>query len=195
MENNWWNKNAEKMLGTFNSWVGDLDATTKVIARNYIMERGYKSILDCGFGSYPEALGYKKSGYKIRYKGIDICDFFVKQAKKKKINAILASMEDIPAKNKYFDVVYTRHTVEHCSDYRRAISEMMRVAKNEVIIIFFIPPIDSVTEINYDVENNLYHNKYNKYELESFIKGLPGFESLTWESKDNEAILHIHKCE
>lgn len=186
---NWWDNNTteEQML----EWVGDYNAKTKKIAREHIKSRGYKSILDCGAGLCSEYDGYKKDGYDIDYKAIDTCDKFVKIASNRGINIKNCSIEDIRHFNQAsVDVVYIRHILEHLNSAYNAISESIRVAKKEVLIIFFIKPHDT-----YEIKrtgNGIPHNIYNKQEVEKRIKEFPRVDHIEWEEIDkNEIILHI----
>lgn len=67
--------------------------------------------------------------------GLDISDYLVRQARKKfkeaglKGNLIKCDMREIKMADESFDLVYTMGTIEHVSDYDRAIKEIYRVLK------------------------------------------------------------------
>jgi len=75
---------------------------------------------------------------------IDIVDFRVEAAKKRGVNAILATMENLPFKDKEFDTGLYSHVLEHSYDFEKAVSEAKRVFKRLIIIVpikdaFYLP--------------------------------------------------------
>lgn len=191
----WWNKNAKEHLSAFKTYVGDHTAKTKQDVRRYVMSKGYSSILDCGCGLCSDYYGYRIDESKIEYTGIDMCEYFIETAKEHGINAVLGTIEDIPFETGIFDVVSTRHVLEHLASFENAMLEMIRVAKKEIIVTFFITPGEEEcisNEIHGGVP--LYHNRYKKQDIEKFLSGM----GLTyrWEGAENgECILHILKDE
>jgi hypothetical protein len=81
--------------------------------------------------------------------------------------------------------------------YEKALSEMIRVASKEVIVVFFIPPVDTVPPssdcLKYDVVEGIWHNAYQKMRMEAFLKSNPKVKNLTWThlADINESILHV----
>ena len=185
---NWWDDNIskEQML----EWVGDYNAKTKKIAREHIKSQGYKSILDCGAGLCSEYDGYKNDGYDIKYEAIDMCDKFIAMAASRGIDIKLSSIENMSFDDASFDVVYVRHVLEHLSTAYNAMSESIRVAKKEVLIIFFVKPHDT-----YEIKrmgHGIPHNIYSKQEIEERLSTFPRVDRIVWEEVDkNEIILHI----
>jgi len=69
---------------------------------------------------------------------ITACDIIIPKKLKKqfpKINFIEGDIQLLPFANKSFDTVISTHTLEHVRDLPRAISELRRVAKKELIIV------------------------------------------------------------
>ncbi|NLE43629.1 MAG: class I SAM-dependent methyltransferase [Chloroflexi bacterium] len=58
----------------------------------------------------------------------------------------LAAIESLPFPDESFDVVYSRHTLEHVVDLRRALSEIQRVLKPGGRFIFCVPADPRDTE-------------------------------------------------
>lgn len=185
---NWWDYNIseEQML----EWVGDYNAKTKKIAREHVKSQGYKNILDCGAGLCSEYDGYKSDGYDIDYHAIDTCDKFVDMASKRGINIKHGPMGNMDYDDASFDVVYIRHVLEHLNDAYNAMSESVRIAKKEVLIIFFIKPHDT-----YEIKrmgHGIPHNIYSKQEIERRLDTFLRVDHISWEEVDkNEIILHI----
>ncbi len=106
---------------------------------SYYINKG-KSILDIGCGTgqstyYLSQLGYKSSG-------LDGSSRFVKFAKKKyqELDFINADAENLPFTNEIFDVVASYNTVEHFSNAKKCLKEMIRVVKKGGDILLLILP-------------------------------------------------------
>ncbi len=66
------------------------------------------------------------------------CDIVITDDLKKKfpkVKFISANIEELPFKDKEFDVVVTTHTLEHVKNLGRSVSEVRRVAKEKLIIV------------------------------------------------------------
>lgn len=186
---NWWDFNTDEkqML----EWIGDYNAASKIVARKHIINKGYKTILDVGAGLCSEYYGYKNDGYDIDYKAVDGCEKFVNKAKEAGINAELSNVDKLSDTDNSKDVVYIRHIVEHLPHYDTTIKEALRVAKQEVLLIFFITPTNAPHMINWNGE--LFHNHYNRKQFVEFLKTLPEFDRFETEEVDEETIYHIYK--
>lgn len=182
----WWNKNMkDELLPTFEGWVKDYNAITKKYSREYIVEKQYKSMLDVGCGLCSMYDGFVNDGYEIEYMGLDSCTYFLDKAKNRNISVINSDMNEIKLENDTYDVVFARHVLEHQPTFEYALEEFIRIAKKEVIVVFFIKPQDK--EIIKYGEDDLYHNVYSKKDIESSVKN---FE---WIDFGDEVVLHIKK--
>jgi ubiquinone/menaquinone biosynthesis C-methylase UbiE len=180
----WWNKNVENRMNDFKIWVGDSDQPSKTYCRNYIINKQYKNIIDCGCGLAADYFGFQKDKYEINYTGLDSCKYFVNLNKEKGISMIDAELEsDLPISDNAYECVYCREILEHLSYYEKTISEFIRISSKEVIVVFFIEP--EKEEINYWEEEDLYHNKYDKEKLEKFILSIKKVDNIFWESIDD----------
>ena len=56
---------------------------------------------------------------------------------------------------------------------------MIRVASKYVVHIFFIKP-DETEKINYWEEENLYHNRYSKNDIENYLSKNSKVKSFEW---------------
>ena len=125
---------------------------------NKLLElKSIKSVLDlgCSFGLDVEHLEKMTEKIPFKYIGVDFTPAFIEVAREHfpEYNFVVANAMDLPYKDKSFDVVYTRHTLEHVSDPFKEIDEMFRVSKKYVIIGWF-RLVDSET---------VYQTKSNKY--------------------------------
>jgi ubiquinone/menaquinone biosynthesis C-methylase UbiE len=177
----WWDDNALANLDQFKGWIGDHTAPSKVAARKHVAAKGYKSILDVGCGLCSEYDGYKADEYPIMYHGIDSCLDLVRLARLRGIIAFRGDVKHLPYAANSFDVVYIRHVLEHLPAIGEALVEATRVARYEVLIVWFIPPTSGPTVTNLDPVTGLYHNQHNDMGLEA----LP-IENTT------EAITHLY---
>ncbi len=190
----WWNKNLKdgNVMKVFKGWIGTFDAISKKFTRNYIEAMKYKSLLDCGCGCCTEYFGYINDGYSIKYTGVDTCNLLIEENERNGIDVKLSSSEKLPFSDNSYEVVYIRHLLEHLPGYEKALDEAIRVAGNEVLVIFFLRPGNAIEKINYDEKENLYNNEYNKQEIEDYIKTKTKVNRFRWENIANEAILHIY---
>jgi ubiquinone/menaquinone biosynthesis C-methylase UbiE len=181
----WWNKNAKNRMDDFRAWVGDFDQPSKIHCRKYIVSKQYKSLIDCGCGLASDYFGFKKDRYRIDYTGLDSCKYFVKINRKRGIYMVEAELEkNLPLRDSHYECVYGREILEHLSYYEKTISEMIRIASKEVILVFFIE-LGEMDEINYWEEEDLYHNKYDKEKLEKFITGIKKVNKMFWETVED----------
>jgi ubiquinone/menaquinone biosynthesis C-methylase UbiE len=140
----WWNRNAETRIDDFKAWVGESNQPSKVYCRDYIVKKKYKTVMDVGCGLATDFFGFLQDGHEdVSYVGLDSCQFFVNTNRAKGITMIEAELEaDLPVSDNYCDVVYCREVLEHLSYYEKTLSELIRMAKKEVIVVFFIKPLE-----------------------------------------------------
>lgn len=202
---NWWNKNVEIRMDDFKSWIGDFNYPSKIYCRNYVVKKKYKSIIDCGCGLATDYFGFKNDNYEIDYTGLDSCKYLVELNKNYGIKMIEAELEkELALPDNSYECVYCREVLEHLSSYEKTISEFVRIATKEVMIVFFIQPSDDEEQINYWETEDLYHNKYNRQKLEDFVKSLDKVDNFFWTEiedpknknedsnlPDKKSILHI----
>lgn len=189
----WWNNNVKDKMNDFESWVGGFSHPTKVYCRKHVVDQKYQSILDCGCGLATEYYGYKNDKYQIQYTGLDSCQYLIDEHRSNGIEMIEAELEkDLPIADNLYECVYCREVIEHLSFYEKCINEMIRVAKKEVLIAWFIKPGDTIEQINYWESEDLYHNVYNYNKLNNFILDNPKVNKIQWHDLDEKfSILHI----
>ena len=181
-EQTWWNKNLKNKsrYNDYRGWLGDLNAPSRVFIRENIQDMGIKSIADFGCGPCLEYIGLKENGYKFDYLGIDSCIHLKEENESKGINFINKPIEETGLEDNSYELSYSRHVYEHLPTYKDALTEMIRVASKYVVHIFFITPTEEEEKINYWPEENLYHNVYQKSDIESFLNENSKVESFEW---------------
>lgn len=95
-----------------------------------------KAILDCGCGE-----GHLLDRLKGDKFGVDHSEISLKRAKEKNPGAKFYSSDitQLPFEDEFFQVVTCSEVLEHITDYRSAISEILRVTKPGGKIIISVP--------------------------------------------------------
>lgn len=192
----WWQLSLGNSLSveTFASWLGDMNASTRLAMRKHVNVCNYTTLLDVPSGLCIDFFGLKRDCPQVRYYGLDVTDKLVTRAREQGIDVIKGDIESIPYADNLFDIVYSRHIFEHLPYYTKALDEVIRVAAKEVFIIFFLPPIQENDIIDSAIVdgNILYHNRYNKQKFENAVFSNKKVKSIHWEHVGNEDILHIY---
>ncbi len=115
-----------------------------------------KRILEVGCNVGNELRFLQREGYKSLY-GIEIQHYAVEKAKNltNGINIIQGSADDLPFKDKYFDLVFTAGVLIHISpkDIEKIIDEIYRCSKNYIWGLEYYA--DQYTEVVYRGQKNL----------------------------------------
>ncbi len=134
MKRSFWDLDPKKWLKVF-------DQKKEEASRNYIVDllknEAYSSIMEIGIGGADFLRMSKAAGVKIAYTGFDCTQGFIDNARKHYPEAsfIKGDMRKLgEIKDNAFDVVYTRHTLEHIEYYDKAVQEIARIAKKKAVI-------------------------------------------------------------
>jgi len=175
----WWDENLDKQFGSFEIWVGDKTAPSKAYFRNYVKERGYTSLIDMGCGNATEYFAYREEYPDLSYIGVDSSEFLYKKNTEAGVPMMWAVAEHVPMIDGYAEVVFARHILEHQPDFEPVLSEILRLASKEAIVVFFIPPLEE-KQIIYNPDMNLYHNVYSKGEIEKYLMSRRDVADFSW---------------
>ena len=191
LEQTWWDNDIKNRTEEFYSWVGDKHAISKVYFRNFLKTNNFnfKKMLDVGCGPATEYFSFKEENIDIEYTGVDSSKYLNEINIKKNIKMILAPAHQIPVEDSCYDLVYSRHLLEHQPDFKPITRELIRCTSNLAMHIFFTKPKD-VQIINFDEKENLYHNTFKKEDIENFLKNNKKIKNFEWRDiNENENIL------
>lgn len=170
----------------FESWMGDKDSVDRKFIRTTLWG-DFKTFLDGGCGACPEYFGLKSDfSDEKEYTGLDITPKLVDYNKGRGINCVHGSLNDIPFEDNTFDVALSRHVVEHMSGIEKPLSELIRVAKNQVVLCFFIDPLGNIS-LNHNMKldnagtkSECYHNQYSSSLINLLLTDNPKVKSFKW---------------
>jgi SAM-dependent methyltransferase len=88
--------------------------------------------IGCAEGFYPRLVSAR---YGVDAYGVDLSAFGIHRMREyHKLNGVCADAHALPIKDCSFDVVLCNNTVEHVSDPKQVVSELMRIARKYVFI-------------------------------------------------------------
>lgn len=196
LKQTWWDDNLNSKMDTFLNWIGSSDAESKVYFRNFLKTNKitFDKCLDVGCGPATEFFGFKNDNINIEYTGVDSSLVLNEINIKKSIPMIQAEGHSIPVDNNSYDLVFSRHVLEHQLAFEPILEEMIRVSSNLATHIFFIKPTDLPQEfVGIELQQeNLYHNRYNIKDIENFLMSNKKVKSFEWrEINELENILLV----
>ncbi len=131
----------KEFLGTPYEWESHIDNIFRIFDQN-LRTYATHNILDIGCGDGDRTIRIAKY-YNVSMNnvyGLDSNDDLILTSKNV-FNASRVDLEtdDIPHKDNTFDLVICNQVLEHLKNYKKTISEAIRVTKNEGYIVFGIP--------------------------------------------------------
>lgn len=189
----WWDENLPHRIEEFTSWIGSKDAESKVYCRRYVKDRGFGSLIDLGCGTATEYFAYVEEYPQLKYTGVDSCKHLFEKNAAAGVPMILAPAEETGLPDNFADVTFSRHVLEHQPKFEPVLTEMIRLARLTAIHVFFITPTNATTHVGLDSTANLYHNRYNIQEIESYLNKHKQVLDWDWEKiNGTETALIIH---
>lgn len=157
------------------------------------------SFLDygCGSGTTLEAMIEAKISNTLNYRGLDIIPKNIEWCQEHfkgfnfKVNRYIHKIDE---PDKSWDVVYSRHVVDHMKSFEKAMDEHMRVARKLVIVVLWRPLLDgdkhqikNIIDHKGLPEEIVYKDEYtNDYSKEKVLKYLKGKDYKMFEGVGKE---------
>ncbi len=156
--------------------------------RKYVKEG--MSFLDVGCGNATTAEALKDAQIKVKYKGVDMIPKHIEWCKQAfpEFEFAIEDGEELSEKDQSWDVVYSRHVIDHMPSFERALDEHCRVAGKLVIAILWYSfcdqdehiiknivdgPLDA--RVTYSAE---YLNQYSRPKVKEYLENKKGWRLL-----------------
>lgn len=181
------------------TWLGGVDHPSRLRLRERVAECRYESVLDCGAGLGLDYIGMKNISHPVEWVGMEPSAEMRRAAKEivgprwnleENIPLVKGSIEKIPFKDSMFDLVYARHILEHLPKIEQPLNEMIRVARLEAVVVFFMRP-GRETYLTRE-RDGLWQNWWSRDDIESVLKSNSKVEVWFWETLDSEVLLHMY---
>lgn len=192
---NWWDHSLddEGRMKWFKAGLAGSDSKSRKVVKEHIIDQGHQSMLDCGAGPCLDWPNYKDV---IDYRACDFAERWEKQAAEKGIPFLRSSIEDIKLPDNSVDVTYCRHVLEHLYFYEKALTELIRVASKEVVVIFFnmndgIEWDNTCILDSGDETVRFYNNQYSPRTVEKFVLKNPKVQEIKWQAIEDEGTQYM----
>lgn len=173
-----WQTMPHKRFETIVEHLSNTETPERILTRDILKERnGLRrfSMLEAGCGPATELKGYRQNGIAVDYTGVDINPRMLQVARERNRDAkfIQGDVRKLEFADKSFDVVLLRHILEHLPDYKEAVAEALRVARESVIADFFIAPTILPFDMKFWYAQGYYENWYSERKFGKFVNVFP----------------------
>ena len=132
-----------------------------------------KTLAQLEFGSFLDAGGAEgyRAGLVKRFFGVQSrnCDLSEEACKRARdifgIDSDAADLHNLPYRDGSFDVVLCSESIEHLPDFKAGVRELLRVARNALIVTV---PHESQESVAHSVDQHLPHGHLHSFDLASF---------------------------
>jgi SAM-dependent methyltransferase len=165
----WLELNTAQLFALMRAPIGGLERGVDHPSRRKLREllRPGESVLDIGCQTGVEYQGLSEHGPPVRYTGVELSPAAVQLAQKYFPDATFLVgdvQQGLDLDDQSFDTVFCRHLLEHLSDIDRAIPEMLRLARQRIIMVFFLAPrdLDGAEKVDLQYEGeDVYNHVYD----------------------------------
>jgi len=168
----WWDDQAAEVLdGFLQDEVEGMDHPSRRYVRDWLTEHPGLTLLDIPCGAGVERDGIVRDAVPTTYMGMDASDRMLEVVRRRHPDGDFrkGNILDMPLASGSVDVVLCRHVLEHLDDYRPAVTEAVRVARQRVFLVLFrLPTHQERRQIALDN----WDNRLDWSELEVLLKSL-----------------------
>ena len=159
--NNYWDN---VVTGNKDYYYGDYDNLARLLALKLIKDGEWLLDIGSGNGMMYELLMKHNRQVRIFYKGIDYSEKMIQNCRNrwKGISCFeqydVAELDKLPREHdpiKEYDTIYIRHCLENIRDWKKAITDMFRLAKKRVIIDMRRPLVNYESKMIEDLEDTV----------------------------------------
>jgi SAM-dependent methyltransferase len=128
-------------------------------------------LLDIPCGPGVEYEGFQRDQVPVQYLGMDATDTMLTTCQQKfpDMDIRKGDITRIPLPDRAVDVVLCRHILEHLDDYRPAVREAVRVARQKVFVVLFRVPTH---EERRAIGQGAWDNRINGRDLAALLESL-----------------------
>jgi SAM-dependent methyltransferase len=171
--NTWWDAQDPEYLHErfLRDPIDGIDHPSRRYLRAWLTAHPRRSLLDVPCGPGVEYEGFQRDEVPVRYLGMDASDTMLTVCRQKFPDMDLrkGDITQIPLPDQAVDVVLCRHILEHLEDYRPAVREAVRVARQKVFVVLFrIPTHEERSALG----RGAWDNRVNGRELAAFLESL-----------------------
>ena len=125
----------------------------------------FNSLLDVG-GAEGYTAALVRELFNSYVKSTDLSEEACKRAREiYKIDSEQADMQSLPFKDNEYDVVICSESLEHVKDHQKAITELLRVANNALVITL---PHDTEEDVKNTIKAKKIHGHIHGFNIDSF---------------------------
>ena len=129
---------------------------------NAINRYNFDTFIDIG-GAEGYTANLVKEIFNVQVKSTDLSENACKMAKAIfGIDAIPADIHNLPFNDNEFDIVLCSETLEHVTDYKRAIHELLRITKNVLVITV---PHETKKIVAQNIKNKIPHAHIHYFDI------------------------------
>ena len=167
----------EHIAGFLRNHKTGLDNLGRRYLASIVAQYDNPTVVDAACGTCVNWEVFKFMGVRCQYTGVDRTDGMLLEASRRypEITVAPGYVQELPFEDDSVDVVIMRHILEHLQEgYEVAIREGLRVAKKELVLVFFLDPSsepeDRIEESDPDENGCTYFwNTYSQQKLMTFL--------------------------
>lgn len=136
-----------------------------ILTKNVVVDRSIATVLNVGAAGGASSQWLSEYGEVV---SLETDAFFIDHLKKSNLEIVQGSVECLPFNDDQFDLVCAFDVLEHISDDRRGVRELLRVCKPGGIVCLTVPAFEMLWSFHDEVNNH--YRRYTKRTLENLLK-------------------------